>query len=156
MSNTIPLVFKCHVTPPSPAVITVTVDDVVNEFTVQPTINWVDSSNDTGAETIVVDIDIAQLFATIEYDEQYNRLPKTCNFKIQAQGSDVLICGYDADFLFDIATQPVWNDPSWQPYDITGHGTDKEYAGPGSLQILDGQTVEFVGKFLIHKTKTPQ
>ena len=74
------------------------------------------------------------------------------HFTINAQGSDVLICGYTSTVTnsgavpFDIVSQPVWDAPGWQPYDITGHGPGLAFEGPGSLQILAGQTVQFVGK----------
>jgi hypothetical protein len=68
----------------------------------------------------------------------------------------VLICGYSITFNntvlpsantpFDIVSQPVWDAQDWQPYDITGHGSGLDFEGPGSLQILAGQTVEFAGK----------
>jgi hypothetical protein len=90
-------------------------------------------------------IDATKLYTDISYNEDGVRLAKTFNFKIQVEGSDVLICGYDALCPFTIVTQPVWNDPEWQPYDITGHGNGLAYEGNGSLQIIAGQTVEFTG-----------
>jgi len=143
----LPLIIKCHVTPPSPAVMTITVDDVATEYTVQPTINWVPSSSDDGATKIRVNLAYEKFF-------NYESDITTFNFKINVKDSNVLICKYDGFWPrtgdirwgFDIVSQPVWNDPNWQPYDITGHGPDLDLAGPGSLQILDGQTVEFVGQ----------
>ena len=143
------LTFKCHVNPTAPAVITVTVDEVPTEFTVQPTIQWVPSSTSEGAQEISLELDPAKL-----YEENEVRIENTFNFKIKAEGSDVLICGYTTTVTnsggrpFDIVSQPVWDAPDWQPYDITGHGPGLAFEGPGSLQILAGQTVEFVGKIL--------
>ena len=145
------LTFKCHVNSTAPAVITVTVDEVPTEFTVQPTIQWVPSSTSEGAQEISVELDPAKL-----YEENGVIFGNTFNFKINAQGSDVLICGYSitcnnrvqpsVNVPFDIVSQPVWDAQDWQPYDITGHGRpDMAFGGPGSLQILAGQTVEFVG-----------
>jgi hypothetical protein len=141
------LAFKCHVNSTAPAVITVTVDEVPTEFTVQSTIQWVPSSISEGAQEISLELDPAKL-----YDETGARIENTFNFTINAQGSDVLICGYTSTVTdsgavpFDIVSQPVWDAPGWQPYDITGHGPSLDFEGPGSLQILAGQTVEFVGK----------
>jgi hypothetical protein len=106
----------------------------VNAFVVQPTIQWVASSTPVGAQAITVELDPG------------SATEKTFDFSIQAQGSDVLICGYSSFWNFDIVSQPVWNQSDWQPYDITGHGPGLDYPGPGSLQILAGQTVEFTGK----------
>lgn len=147
MSTPTTLTFKCHVNPTAPAVITVTVDEVPTEFTVQPTIQWVPSSTSEGAQEISLELDPAKL-----YDGTGARIENTFNFTINAQGSDVLICGYTSTVTysgtrsFDIVLQPVWDAPDWQPYDITGHGPGLAFEGPGSLQILAGQTVEFVGK----------
>jgi hypothetical protein len=141
------LTFKCHVNSTAPAVITVTVDEVPTEFTVQPTIQWVPSSTSEGAQEISLELDPAKL-----YNETDARIENTFNFTINAQGSDVLICGYTSTVTdsgaspFDIVSQPVWDALGWQPYDITGHGAGLAFEGPGSLQILAGQTVEFVGK----------
>jgi len=141
------LTFKCHVNPTAPAVVTVTVDGVPTEFTVQPTIQWVASSTSEGAQEISLVLDPAKL-----YEENGVRIENTFNLKINAEGSDVLICGYTSTVTnsgntpFDIVSQPVWDTQGWQPYDITGHGPNLDFEGPGSLQILAGQTVEFVGK----------
>ena len=148
MSTPTTLTFKCHVNPTAPAVVTVTVDGVPTEFTVQPTIQWVPSSTSEGAQEISLELDPAKL-----YEENGVRIENTFDFKINAEGSDVLICGYATtvtnsgnNMPFDIVSQPVWDAPDWQPYDITVHGSGLDFGGPGSLQILAGQTVEFVGK----------
>ena len=72
-------------------------------------------------------------------------------FEIKAEHTDILICGYNCSHgSFNISTQPVWNTPDWQPYDISGHiGDSPLYSGPGSLQILNGQTVRFQGTLTI-------
>jgi hypothetical protein len=99
----------------------------------------VPSSSTTGAHRISWDIEIATPVSdTNTYD---------VDLKINAEGSDVLVCGYFMpQSVFQITSQPVWDEDGWQPYDIAGHqGDGAQYQGNGSLQILAGQTVEFSG-----------
>jgi len=129
----------CHVRPGANAVVVVSVDQRDYEFDLAPTINWVASSSATGAHKISLDLELATPVSSANaYD---------VDVKITAQGSDVLVCGYAMSWgMFKIASQPIWDQPGWQPYDITGHqGEDAQYQGNGSLQILKGQTVRFVG-----------
>ena len=73
------------------------------------------------------------------------------DLKINAEGSDVLVCGYFMpQGVFQITGQPVWDEDGWRPYDIAGHqGDGAQYQGNGSLQILAGQTVEFSGTIVV-------
>ena len=132
-----PLHLDCHVRAGSNAVVFFKINGINYEFDLHPTINWVPSSTSVGAHKISLDIELtAPVLNTNSYD---------VDLKIKAEGNDVLICGYNMPRgIFDISSQPVWNVPEWQPYAISRHrGDNALYQGPGSLQILDGQTVEF-------------
>jgi len=136
----------CHVRSGADAVVRISVDQLNYEFELTPTINWVPSSSSTGAHKISLDIELTTPVAnTNAYD---------VDLKIQAEGSDVLVCGYSmSQGQFQITGQPVWNVPGWQPYDISGHqGDNAQYQGNGSLQILNGQTVEFGGTITMSTT----
>jgi hypothetical protein len=136
----------CHVRSGANAVVRVSVDRINYEFELTPTINWVPSSSPTGTHKISLDIKLTTPVAnTNAYDVA---------LKIQAQGSDVLVCGYSmSQGQFQITGQPVWNVPGWRPYDISGHqGDGAQYQGNGSLQILNGQTVEFSGTITMPTT----
>ena len=137
------LELDCHARSGANAVILVSVAKNNYEFELTPTINWVPSSSQVGAHKISLDIALTTPVAnTNSYD---------VDLKITAQGSDVLVCGYSMSWgRFQITSQPVWNVPGWQPYDISGHqGDGAQYQGNGSLQILDGQTVEFSGTVIV-------
>lgn len=141
MSLRTPLVLNCHVKPGENALVSVDVNNVTHEFTLTPTINWVASSTPEESHRVVVPLLLSSTSLTETIDQTYN-------FKIKVENNDVLICGYTTPKgAFTITSQPVWTPGSWQPYDITGHqdGDDTMYSGPGSLQILAGQTVEFEG-----------
>ncbi len=129
----------CHVRSGANAVVLVSIDQTDYRFDVAPTINWVASSSVVGAHRISLDL---ELDATVPDTGAYE-----VDVKIKAEGSDVLVCGYTMSRgSFQITGQPIWDQPGWQPYDITGHqGEDAQYQGNGSLQILKGQTVQFVG-----------
>jgi hypothetical protein len=133
------LELDCHVRPGANAVIFVSVGQTNYEFDLTPTINWVSSSSRVAAHKISMDIEIATPVS--------NTNTHDVDLKIKALGNDVLVCGYSMSRdLFQIASQPVWDEPGWQPYDISGHqGENAQYQGNGSLQILNGQTVEFGG-----------
>ena len=137
------LELDCHVRPGANAVIVVSVGQTNYEFELAPTINWVPSSSSAGAHRISMDIEIA---TPISDTNTYN-----VDLKINAEGSDVLVCGYSMpQSVFQIASQPIWDEDGWQPYDIAGHqGEDAQYQGNGSLQILAGQTVEFGGAIVV-------
>jgi len=131
------LELSCHVKPTTPALLTITVNGTETQFELSPTINWVPSSTNENSYKIRVPLDISN--------------GNTFDFKINAERSDVLVCNYQlSKGHFQISTQPVWNVPGWQPYDIAGHqGDNAQFQGNGSLQILDGQTVEFTGLVVI-------
>ena len=135
------LYLDCHVRSGPNAVIFVKIDEINYEFDLTPTINWVPSSTSVGAHKISLELDI-ELTAEVCNTNSY-----PVDLEIRAQGNDVLVCGYSMTRgLFQISSQPVWNVPEWQPYDISGHlGDDAQYQGNGSLQILNGQTVMFGG-----------
>lgn len=135
------LYLDCHVRPGSNAVIFVKIDEINYEFDLTPTINWVPSSTSVDAHKISLELDIELTTAVLNT----NSYP--VDLEIRAQGNDVLVCGYSMTRgSFQISSQPVWNVPEWQPYDISGHqGDDAQYQGNGSLQILNGQTVMFGG-----------
>jgi hypothetical protein len=137
------LELDCHVRPGANAVIVVSVGQTNYEFDLAPTINWVPSSSSTGAHRISMDIEITTPVSdTNTYD---------VDLKINAEGSDVLVCGYFMpQGVFQITGQPVWDEDGWRPYDIAGHqGDGAQYQGNGSLQILAGQTVEFSGTIVV-------
>jgi len=133
------LELDCHVRPGANAVIFVSVGQTNYEFDLTPTINWVSSSSRVAAHKISMDIEIATPVS--------NTNTHDVDLKIKALGNDVLVCGYSVSRdWFQITSQPVWDEPGWQPYDISGHqGENAQYQGNGSLQILNGQTVEFGG-----------
>ena len=125
--------FRTHVRTGKNALMCIVIDDNNYVFDLVPTINWVPSSSSMGSHEVPVKV---MLF------EKEKRIVKV---KINVEGGDVLICGYEmlgANFV--ISSQPKWNVPEWQPYDITGHqGSNAEYQGNGSLQIMSGQSVDF-------------
>jgi len=127
------LKISCHVRPGASALTTFTLDNIEQTFELSPTINWVDSSTTTGSKVIYLPLGKQVADKTI------------ISCKIKAENNDVLICGIASNFgNLQIYTQPSWDDPSWKPYDISGHTRDDApYNGNGSLQILAGQTVEF-------------
>ena len=133
----------CHVRSSSNAAVFVSVNQLNYEFDLTPTINWVPSSSSMGSHKISLDI---ALTTPVSNTNAYD-----VDLKIQAQGSDVLVCGYSmSQGQFQITGQPVWNVPGWRPYDISGHqGDGAQYQGNGSLQILNGQTVEFSGTVIV-------
>jgi hypothetical protein len=128
----------CHVRPGANAVVLVSVDQTDYRFDLAPTINWVPSSSVTGAHRISLDL---ALDTPVPDTGAYE-----VDVKIKTEGSDVLVCGYEmSQGLFQITSQPIWDEEGWRPYDISGHqGDDAQYQGNGSLQILNGQTVAFV------------
>lgn len=137
------LTLNCHVKPDTGALVTVVLDGISQQFNLLPTINWVPSSSKQDSHEIL--INLAVLSNTSEV--------KNFDFEIKAEHTDILICGYTCTLgSFNISTQPVWDTPSWQPYDISGHGGRQALAGPGSLQILNGQTVQFTGTLTIQQS----
>jgi len=136
----------CHVRPGANALVTVFVDGTIRTAVLEPTIDWVASSSKTKARKISLSVQRSGTDPTQPATD-------THKFKIKVDGSDVLICGYEmSKGRFEIASQPVWNDTDWQPYDFTGHvGDDAEFQGNGSLQILAGQTVEFDGNVILNQ-----
>ena len=133
----------CHVRSSSNAAVFVSVNQLNYEFDLTPTINWVPSSSSMGSHKISLDI---ALTTPVSNTNAYD-----VDLKIKALGSDVLVCGYSmSQDLFQITSQPVWDEAGWQPYDISGHrGENAQYQGNGSLQILNGQTVEFGGTIIV-------
>lgn len=127
------LEFSAHVRTGANASMSVMVDDKVYTFDLAPTINWVPSSAPRNSHKVPVQI------------ASLRGIRKVLKLKISVENSDVLICGYEVPgATFVISSQPQWNVPNWQPYDITGHqGDNAEYQGNGSLQIMAGQSVEF-------------
>lgn len=117
-----------------PAVISITAtcpdlnESVSQEFTVNPTINWVPGSTAEGSETV-----------TIAMPNQW--FGKTQQWSIAVADNDLLICGYSIP-NWEIVTNPLW-DGEPGPYDITGHRPGGGTMGNGSLGILAGQTVTF-------------
>lgn len=138
------LILNCHVRPGPDAVVSVSVNGVVSDFNLSPTINWVPSSSIKSSHELSIDLSFTEI-KNYEFE-----------IKISAHGNDVLISGYTmTKGRFLISTQPVWNVPGWQPYDIEGHlGENAEYQGNGSLQIFNGQTVEFIGTIIFVKPAT--
>ncbi len=136
MATTSVLKLYCHVKPGANAALSVAIDGTSHEFDLHPTIDWVPSSSKEGSQEATVTLDIS------------NSNPAMFEFGISAADNDVLICGYETSRgLFHIHTQPTWNTPGWQPYNISGHqGDDAEFQGNGSLQIMAGQTVTFTAK----------
>lgn len=142
MSISSTLILNCHVRPGPAAVVSVSLNRVAYNFNLSPTINWVPSSSVESSHLISIDLSFTEI-KNYEFET-----------KISARGNDALVSGYTmTNGIFLISTQPIWNVPSWQPYDINGHlGENAEYQGNGSLQILDGQTVEFIGKIVFVKS----
>lgn len=136
ITNTLEL--SVHVRTGANALTSITIDDEVYNFDLEPTINWVPSSSSKNSHKVPVQIIFPKCTR------------KIVKLKISVENSDVLICGYEMlDANFIISSQPQWNVAGWQPYDILGHtGEDAEYQGNGSLQIMDGQTVEFEATIL--------
>ena len=131
------LTLNCHVKPDTNALVTIVLDGISQQFDLLPTINWVPSSTRQDSREILINLPVSSNTSAV----------KDFNFEIKAEYSDILICGYTCRLgSFDISTQPVWDAPGWQPYDISSHtGDSPSYTGPGSLQILNGQTVRFTG-----------
>ena len=135
------LTLNCHVKPDTSALVTIVLDSTSQQFSLVPTINWVPSSSTQDSREILINLPVSSnIFEIKDFD-----------FEIKAEHTDILICGYNCSHgSFNISTQPVWDAPAWQPYDISGHtGDSPPYSGPGSLQILNGQTVRFTGTLTI-------
>jgi len=130
------LTLNCHVKPDTGALVTVVIDGISQQFNLLPTINWVPSSSMQDSREILINLPVGSLDEIKDFD-----------FEIKSEYSDILIGGYTCTLgSFNISTQPVWDALDWQPYDISGHiGDTPVYPGPGSLQILNGQTVRFKG-----------
>ena len=135
------LTLNCHVNPDTSALVTVVLDGTSQQFNLVPTINWVPSSSTQDSREILINLPVSSNISEV----------KEFDFEIKAEHTDILICGYTCTLgSFNISTQPVWDTPGWQPYDISGHtGDNPSYTGPGSLQILNGQTVQFKGTLTI-------
>ena len=135
------LTLNCHVKPDTSALVTIVLDGISQQFNLLPTINWVPSSSKQDSREILINLPIESNTSEV----------KDFDFEIKAEHTDILICGYTCTLgSFNISTQPVWDAPGWQPYDISGHtGDSPSYSGPGSLQILNGQTVRFTGTLTI-------
>jgi hypothetical protein len=135
------LKLNCHVKPDTSALVTIVIDGISQQFDLFPTINWVPSSSSHDSREILINLPVESNTSEV----------KDFDFEIKAEHTDILILGYTCTLgSFNISTQPVWNTPYWQPYDISGHtGDSPAYTGPGSLQILDGQTVRFTGTLTI-------
>jgi len=131
------LTLHCHVYPDTNALVTIVLDGISQQFDLLPTINWVPSSTKQDSREILINLLVESNTSEV----------KEFDFEIKAEHSDILICGYTCTRGgFNISTQPVWDAPDWQPYDISSHTGDSPlYSGPGSLQILNGQTVRFTG-----------
>lgn len=134
------LTLNCHVKPDTGALVTVVVDGISQQFNLLPTINWVPSSSMQDSREILINLPATSLDEVKDFD-----------FEIKSEHNDILIGGYTCTLgMFNISTQPVWDTLNWQPYDISGHiGDSPVYTGPGSLQILNGQTVRFKGTLTI-------
>lgn len=146
MSTSI-LTLNCHVKPDTGALVTVVIDGISQQFDLLPTINWVPSSSTQDSREILINLPVVDLEAVTDFD-----------FEIKSEHTDILIGGYTCTLgNFNISTQPVWNTPDWQPYDISGHiGDSPSYSGPGSLQILNGQTVRFKGTLTIQQSPSSE
>jgi hypothetical protein len=149
------LKLNCHVKPDTSAIVTIVIDGISQQFDLLPTINWVPSSSTQDSREILINLPVTSntvLLATVASNTlDFESEVKDFDFEIKAEHTDILICGYNCSHgSFDISTQPVWDAPAWQPYDISGHtGDSPSYSGPGSLQILNGQTVRFTGTLTI-------
>jgi len=135
------LTLNCHVKPDTSALVTIVLDGISQQFNLLPTINWVPSSSTQDSREILINL----------LTESNTSVVKNFDVEIKADHTDILIGGYNCTLgSFNISTQPVWDTPDWQPYDISGHtGDSPSYTGPGSLQILKGQTVQFTGTLTI-------
>ena len=135
------LTLNCHVKPDTSALVTIVLDGISQQFDRLPTINWVPSSSKQDSREILINL----------LTESNTSVVKNFDVEIKADHTDILIGGYTCTLgSFNISTQPVWDTPGWQPYDISGHtGDSPSYTGPGSLQILKGQTVQFTGTLTI-------
>jgi hypothetical protein len=135
------LTLNCHVKPVNSALVTVVIDSISQQFNLLPTINWVSSSSTQDSREILINLPVLSNMSKVN----------NFDFEIKSEYNDILIGGYKCTLgSFNISTQPVWDAPSWQPYDISGHnGVSPAYSGPGSLQILAGQTVKFKGTLTI-------
>jgi hypothetical protein len=144
MSTSI-LTLNCHVNPDTGALVTVVIDGIPQQFDLLPTINWVPSSSMQDSREILINLPVVE--GLTDFD-----------FEIKAEHTDILIGGYACTLgNFNISTQPVWDTPDWQPYDISGHiGDSPSYSGPGSLQILNGQTVRFKGTLTIQQSPSSE
>lgn len=129
------LEFYCHARPqqqPVVAELEFVVDKNVLTVQVEPTINWVMGSTPRDSRKITVPVLLNQNDSTL------------IDFSITARNTDVIICGYgNCNFMY--ATQPVWSDGS-SFMDITGHGSDQDLQGPGSLVLPVDVTVKFTAK----------
>jgi hypothetical protein len=138
------LTLNCHVKPDTSALVTIVIDGISQQFDLLPTINWVPSSSTQDSREILINLPVVDLDDSVtDFD-----------FEIKSEHTDILIGGYACTpGTFSISTQPVWDTPGWQPYDISGHiGDSPSYSGPGSLQILNGQTVRFKGTLIIQQS----
>ena len=135
---------SCHVRAGASADVTVSVNETDYNFNLPPTINWVPSS--TFFDAHILSFNIVPSAPWFLAMQAYN-----LEMKIKTEGNDILIGAYTTSKgQFLISTQPVWNEAGWQPYDISGHqGENAQYQGNGSLQILNGQTVEFSGTVIV-------
>lgn len=138
------LTLNCHVKPDTSALVTIVIDGISQQFDLLPTINWVPSSSTQDSREILINLPVVDL----------NESVTDFDFEIKSEHTDILIGGYACTpGTFNISTQPVWDTPDWQPYDISGHiGDSPSYSGPGSLQILNGQTVRFKGTLTIQQS----
>ena len=139
------LTLNCHVKPDTGALVTVVIDGISQQFNLLPTINWVPSSSMQNSREILINLPVVSLNGIKDFD-----------FEIKSEHSDILIGGYTCTLgSFNISTQPVWDNLNWQPYDISGHiGDSPAFSGPGSLQILNGQTVRFKGTLTMWQQKS--
>ena len=139
------MTLNCHVKPEASALVTIVLDGISQQFNLLPTINWVPSSSTQDSREILINLPVSGDTSQV----------KDFDFEIKAEHTDILILGYACTLgNFNITTQPVWDTPDWQPYDISGHiGDSPSYSGPGSLQILNGQTVRFKGTLTIQRVR---
>jgi hypothetical protein len=129
------LIFRCHARPPESAQVEFVIDDCAAVYQVAPTINWVMGSTARGSESI-----------TIPWPYTDSRLVE---FVITARNSDVIVCAYDGCW-FNYASQPVWSNGS-SFMDITGHGSDQDLQGPGSLVLPQDVTCRFTARVTPHQ-----
>jgi hypothetical protein len=145
------LTLNCHVNPDTSALVTIVIDGISQQFDLLPTINWVPSSSTQDSREILINLPVVDLNESVI---DLNESVTDFDFEIKSEHTDILIGGYACTLgIFNISTQPVWDTPDWQPYDISGHiGDSPSYSGPGSLQILNGQTVRFKGTLTIQQS----